>query len=304
MGRKISITGHTSLDYLLTVESMAGPNQSAPIQVCETKYGGGAANVAAAIACLGGDAELISPVGHDFESSGYDAWLRGFGVDLSKLYHLEDETLSKAFVITDSLSNQTTYFYWGAAARLAELEPPKAEFVHIVTADCRFNAKMSQAADFVSFDPGQDLVTYQKEPLNTILENTDILFANRHEIQKVMEISEKTFEELRNSIGLIIVTCDKEGSFLYENDGKKKTETKIPAILAESVDPTGAGDAYKAGFLVSFIKGCQPEICCRVGSVTASFVVEKVGCQTNLPDRERMKERYARYFPISDLDSF
>ena len=304
MSRKISVTGHTSLDYLLTVESMAGPNQSAPIQVCETQYGGGAANVAAAIACLGGDAELISPVGCDFESSGYDAWLSGFGVDLSKLYHLEGETLSKAFVITDSLSNQTTYFYWGVAARLAELVPPKVAFVHMVTADCRFNAKMSQVADFVSFDPGQDLVTYQKDPLNTILENTDILFANRHEIQKVMEISEKTFEELRNSIGLIIVTWDKEGSILYENDGSKKTETKIPAVLAESVDPTGAGDAYKAGFLVSLIKGCPPEICCRVGSVTASFVVEKVGCQTNLPDWERMKERYVRYFPASDLESF
>jgi len=304
MNRKISVTGHTSIDYLLTVESMAGPDQSSPVSVCETQYGGGAANVAAAIACLGGDAELISPVGRDFESSGYHSWLESFGVDLSKLYRLESETLSKAFVITDSLSSQTTYFYWGAAARLAELAPPKVAFVHMVTADCRYNAKMSQIADFVSFDPGQDLVTYQKDPLNTILENTNILFSNRHEIQRVTEISGKTFEELRNSIGLIIVTCDKEGSILYENNEGVKTETKIPAVLTESADPTGAGDAYKAGFLVSLIKGCPPEICCRVGSVTASFVVEKIGCQTNLPDWERMKERYVRYFPASDLEGF
>ncbi|MCL2549837.1 MAG: carbohydrate kinase family protein [Methanimicrococcus sp.] len=304
MSRKISVTGHTSIDYLLTVESMAGPDQSAPVFVCETQYGGGAANVAVAIARLGGDVELISPVGRDFESSGYRFWLESFGIDLSKLYHLEGETLSKAFVITDSLSSQTTYFYWGAAAKLAELAPPKAEFVHMVTADCRFNEKMSHIADFVSFDPGQDLVTYQREPLNTILENTNILFSNRHEIQKVTEISGKTFEELRNSIGLIIVTCDKEGSVLYENNGGEKKETKIPAVWAESADPTGAGDAYKAGFLVSLIKGCPPEICCRVGSVTASFVVEKIGCQTNLPDWKRMKERYVQYFPASDLERF
>ncbi|MCL2863505.1 MAG: carbohydrate kinase family protein [Methanimicrococcus sp.] len=302
MNRKISVTGHTSLDYLLTVESMAGPNQSAPIRVCETQYGGGAANVAAAIARLGGEAELISPVGRDFESSGYDEWLKNFGVDLSKLYRLEGETLSKAFVITDSHSNQTTYFYWGAAAKLAELEPPKTDFVHMVTADCRFNAKMSQVAGFVSFDPGQDLVTYQKEPLNTILKNTNILFANRHEIQKVTEISGKTFEELQDTIGMIVVTRDKEGSVLYENDGERITVTEIPAIMAESADPTGAGDAYKAGFLVSLIKKFPPVICCRVGSVTASFVVEKIGCQTNLPNWEQMKERYVRYFPASDLD--
>lgn len=206
MGRKISVTGHTSLDYLLTVEIMAGPNQSSPIQVCEMKYGGGAANVAAAIARLGGETELISPVGRDFASGDYESWLSGLGVDLSRLYRLDNETLSKAFVITDGLSNQTTYFYWGAAARLAEMTPPKVDFVHMVTADCRFNAKMSQTADFVSFDPGQDLVTYQKDPLNTILENTNILFANRHEIRRISDISGKTFEDLKASVGIIVVT--------------------------------------------------------------------------------------------------
>jgi len=88
---------------------------------------------------------------------------------------------------------------------------------------------------------------------------------------------------------------------LYENDAGKTIETKIPAVLTESVDPTGAGDAYKAGFLVALTKGCAPKICGQVGSVTASFVVEKVGCQTNLPTWEMMKERYAKHYPDSDL---
>ena len=302
MNQKISVTGHTSLDYLLTVESMACENHSAPILECNTHFGGGAANVSAVIASLGGSTELISPVGNDFVSTGYEKHLKNLGIDLSKLYRLENETLSKAFVITDRSSNQTTYFYWGAAARLAEMEPPKVDFVHMVTADCRFNAKMSQLADFVSFDPGQDLVTYQKESLCLILENTNILFANRHEIEQVIEISGKSFEELRASIGFIIVTYDKDGSILYENNGCHQTETKIPVVLAESVDPTGAGDAYKAGFLVALVKGCLPEVCCKVGSVTASFIVEKIGCQTNLPTWERMKDRYAEHFNASDLD--
>jgi ribokinase len=88
---------------------------------------------------------------------------------------------------------------------------------------------------------------------------------------------------------------------LYENSADIFKETKIPAVLVESVDPTGAGDAYKAGFLVAFTKGCPPKICCQVGSVTASFVVEEVGCQTNLPTWEMMKERYSKYYPDSDL---
>ncbi|MBZ3934972.1 carbohydrate kinase family protein [Methanimicrococcus blatticola] len=307
MSQRISVTGHTSVDYLLAVEKMAGPNASSPVADCREYFGGGAANVAAAIACLGGDVELISPVGNDFSQIGYDKELTKFGVDLSKLYHIPDRSLSKAFVITDSCSNQTTYFYWGAAAKLCEMKPPHVSFVHMVTADCFFNAEMAQAADFVSFDPGQDLVTYQKDPLNTILKNTDILFVNRHEIRLVMEISGKSFDELKNMIGMIVVTYDKEGSILYENEianGKciQSKETKIKAVLAESVDPTGAGDAYKAGFLTAFVKGYPPEICCQIGSVVASFVVEKVGCQTNLPDWGKMKERYSAHFPISDLE--
>ena len=302
MSQKISVTGHTSLDYLLTVEKMADKNQSAPVLECNMHFGGGAANVAAAIACLGGESELISPVGIDFFSTGYDKHLEQFGVNLSKLYSLKNETLSKAFIITDGCANQTTYFYWGAAAKLSEMTPPNVDFVHLVTADCRFNAKISQMARFVSFDPGQDLVTYQKESLNTILENTNILFTNRHEIEQVIEISGKSFDELQASIDLIVVTYDKDGSILYEHDGRQQTETKIPAVLAESVDPTGAGDAYKAGFLVAFIKGYSPKVCCQVGSVTASFIVEKAGCQTNLPDWERMKERYFKHFPASDLN--
>ena len=306
MTRKISVTGHTSVDYLMTVSTIAGPNQSSRISDCKEYFGGGAANVAAVVARLGGDVELISPVGSDFISTGYDRHLSEFGVDLSKLYHLDDLSLSKAFVITDDDANQTTYFYWGAAAKLCEMKPPKVDLVHMVTADCFFNAKMSQSADFVSFDPGQDLVTYQKEPLNTILENTDILFTNRHEIELVSEISGKTLEDLKKMVGLIIVTYDKDGSILYENEitgGQYvgTVETRIPAVWVEAADPTGAGDAYKAGFLTAFVKGYAPKICCQIGSVVSSFIVEKIGCQTNLPTWIQMSERYARHFSETDL---
>jgi ribokinase len=61
-------------------------------------------------------------------------------------------------------------------------------------------------------------------------------------------------------------------------------------------DPTGAGDAYRAGFLTAFSRGYDPLIACRVGTVTASYVVEKTGCQTNLPSWDRMEERYRLAF--------
>ncbi|MDV0446647.1 Adenosine kinase [Methanosarcinaceae archaeon Ag5] len=315
MVKTISVTGHTSLDYLLWVNRIVDKNQSSPINRCETHFGGGAANVSAVMAKLGGSVQLVSPVGDDFTSSGYEAHLSDLGVDLSLLWRMKDEHLSKAFILTDGMSNQSTYFYWGAAGKLREMTPPKVDFVHMATADCFFNAKMSEIADFVSFDPGQDLVTYQKEPLRAILKNTNLLFTNRHEIQMVSDISGYSFEELKTMIDVIVVTYDKEGSVLYSgknvvcvgNDIQVGScteiiETNIPCVLAKSVDPTGAGDAYKAGFLVAFTKGYPLGVCCKIGAVAASYVVEEIGCQTNLPDWKMMAERYALHFPASDLE--
>ena len=67
------------------------------------------------------------------------------------------------------------------------------------------------------------------------------------------------------------------------------------------MDPTGAGDAYRAGFLVAYTKGYSLEICGRIGSTTASFTVEKVGCQTNLPTWEQMRERFIYHYKDFEL---
>lgn len=296
--RKIYVSGHTSLDFLMTVDTIVPVNKSSPIIDLRTYPGGGAANVAAAIGTLGGSVGLISPVGTDFRSSGYEKKLTDLGVDLSYIYHIEDEQLSKAFILTDKKNNQSTYFYWGAAKNLEEMEPPNVDFIHISTAECTFNAKIAQKADFVSFDPGQDLVTYKKEPLITILKNTNILFANKHEIDLVGRIAGYTFEQILDLIDIVVVTKDAEGSILYTDSEQIAT----PIIQVDAVDPTGAGDAYKAGFLVAYVSGYPLEVCCRVGTTTASFVVEKPGCQTNLPDWETMRRRYNEHFPKTDLE--
>ena len=94
-------------------------------------------------------------------------------------------------------------------------------------------------------------------------------------------------------IPIIVVTKDIEGSILYK-DGKT---IETPCIKVKTEDPTGAGDAYKAGFLVAYTRNYPLDVCCRVGAVTASFIIEKTGCQTNLPTWEMMKKRYLENFP-------
>ncbi|AAM04789.1 TPA: carbohydrate kinase family protein [Methanosarcina acetivorans] len=299
MDRIISVVGHTALDYIIDVENIAGKNESSPVIDYEEYPGGGAANIAVAIAKLGGKSQLMSPVGMDFSSSGYEQLLKDAHVDLSRLYSIEALKLSKAFIFTDREDNQTTYFYWGASSKFKELEPEPVDFAHLATADCIYNAKIAQIAGFVSFDPGQDLVTYSQEKLETILAHTDILFANRHEIKRVSEMTGKSFSELRAMIEVIVITYDAEGSRIYTGN----EEWKIPVVSVKAVDPTGAGDAYRAGFLLAYTREYSLPTCGKIGSTVASFAVQSRGCQTSLPTWEEMKSRYEASFGKLEVES-
>lgn len=288
----ISVTGHISLDYLFNVNNIAYPNKSSPIKDIKMYYGGGAANVSMALSKLNQKVKLISPVGSDFYTSGYYDLLVKNNIILDNIYIYKEEKLSKAFVFTDDNNNQTTYFYWGVGKHMDELDPPKQNFVHISTASSCFNQKVSINSNFVSFDPGQDLITYKKEELETILKNTDILFSNRYEINLICKILDRKFNYIKKVIDTIVITKDKDGSVLYSNNKKYS----IKPYLTNNIDPTGAGDAYKAGFLYGYNQGQDLQICCNIGSILSSFVIESYGCQTNLPTLENIKERYFKLF--------
>lgn len=292
MDRTISVVGHAAIDLLFDVENIAVHNESHPIINYDQYYGGGAANIAIAIAILGGKAQLVSAVGGDFASSGYEAELEKYGVDLSLLYRFPEKKSTRAFVFTDREHQQSTYFHWGASEKLKELEAPEVDFVHLATSDSTYNARIAKKADFVSFDPGQDLVTYSRENLESILENTNMLFTNKHEIERVCDMTGKSFDDVLSMIETVVVTYDASGSKIY-NSGEEIT---IPVVPVEALDPTGAGDAYRAGFLLAYTRGYPLEACGKIGSTVASFAVQNIGCQTDLPTWDIMKARYEDNF--------
>ncbi|WP_135605318.1 carbohydrate kinase family protein [Methanococcoides sp. NM1] len=292
MSDVISVVGHAAIDLLFDVEGIATQNESYPIVDYQRFYGGGAANIVAAISILGGNSQLISAVGDDFVTSGYEEHLEGLGADLSLLFRFKGEKGTAAYVFTDPFHNQSTYFYWGASAKMKELEPPEVDFVHLATSEPNFNAKIAQKAKFVSFDPGQDLITYSRENLEAILENTDVLFTNKHEIKRVCEMTESTFDDIKEQIGIVVVTYDAEGSKIFASGD----EHEIPVVPVKAVDPTGAGDAYRAGFLVAYTRGYPLDVCGKAGATVASFAVESVGCQTDLPTWDDMMARYEGQF--------
>jgi ribokinase len=287
----IHVVGHTALDHILRVPRFPARNGSTFISDHQVFFGGGAANIAAGIARLNVPATLVSAVGPEFAGSDYERWLSDLGV-VTNLVVAPGKRTPTAFVFTDDAGDQVTYFEWGASETFAGREAPALDFVHLATADPGFNVRVAGKGRFVSFDPGQDIIWYTAEQIRRILARIRILFANRHEMAHLGRILEIPGEEIIARVPVVVVTMDTEGSILYEG-GK---EHRIPIVPVQAVDPTGAGDAYRAGFLAAYSKGHSSLTACRVGATTASFAVEKAGCQTNLPDWTQMTARYSSHF--------
>jgi sugar/nucleoside kinase (ribokinase family) len=288
--------GHTAFDYILQVKEFPQPNSSTSINKMKTLFGGAAANVAVVASSLGLKSSLVSAVGNDFIGSIYQNKLKDLGIDIENMIVIEDEKTPTAFVLTNSNNDQISYFYWGAASQFKNSEPPhkainKVDAVHLATGDPGFNRRSGKVAHeegkLISFDPGQDLHMYSKTELEAVIKICDILFGNHHEIKRIQETLNMSIDDLRNfGPDIVVTTHGKDGSSICTDK-----EIKIDAIIRHTVDPTGAGDSYRAGFLNAYLNGEDLETCGKFASSVASFVIEAEGCQTNVPDEIMVKER-------------
>jgi sugar/nucleoside kinase (ribokinase family) len=287
----IYVVGHTAIDHISSVHHLPDRNTSTHITDRKIFFGGGAANIATGIAMLGEPCTLVSCIGDDFEGTDYERWLNRLEVR-QQFFVVPGTHTPTAFMFTDNEGDQVTFFEWGASKAFATANAPALPFVHMATADPDFNCRVAEKSEFVSFDPGQDVFWYSKEQLDSIISNTDILFANQHEVQGMCRTLGITKEALIARVKTAVFTMSGNGSMLYHNSN----EQFVPVVPVHLADPTGAGDSYRAGFLSAFVRGYALPDCCRVGTVTASFVVEHPGCQTHMPDWESMLVRYKKHF--------
>ena len=288
--------GHTAFDYILQVKEFPQPNSSTSINKMKTLVGGAAANVAVVASSLGLKSSLVSAVGNDFIGSIYQNKLKDLGIDIENMIVIEDEKTPTAFVLTNSNDDQISYFYWGAASQFKNSEPPhkaikKVDAVHLATGDPGFNRRSGKVAHeegkLISFDPGQDLHMYSKTELEAVIKICDILFGNHHEIKRIQKTLNMSIDDLRNfGPDIVVTTHGKDGSSICTDK-----EIKIEAIIRHTVDPTGAGDSYRAGFLNAYLNGEDLETCGKFATSVASFVIEAEGCQTNIPNEIMVKER-------------
>jgi adenosine kinase len=265
-------------------------------------FGGTAGNIAYYLRLLGEDPIVLAAAGDDF--APYAEWLDRHGVRRDRIRIVEDRHTAQAFITTDLDDNQITAFHPGAMeqAHQARLEDVAEAFRIAIVAPNGKRAMQEYARALKErgipavVDPGQQLPVFEPKELLELLDGAAIYIVNDYEWSVTLERSGLDEEALCRRVGAVVVTRGAQGSTVRQDERK----LEIPAVPAERVvDPTGCGDAYRAGLLCGWLRGWPLEQAARLGSLLGSLVVGVSGTQSLDIDLGIVRERYKREFGSS-----
>ena len=261
------------------------------------EFGGCAGNIAYNLMLLGGDPAIMATVGDDAQP--YLDRLDRLGLSRTHVRQVPGSFTAQAFITTDLDDNQITAFHPGAMSfsHLNKVDRAGAR-LGIVAPDGR-EGMLQHARDFAAagvpfiFDPGQGLPMFSGDDLLDFLELADYACFNDYEARLACERTGQGIEQLAARIGALIVTRGGEGSDIYA-DG---TCHRIPCVGADAiVDPTGCGDAYRAGLLYGIANGYDWVRTGRLAAVMGAIKIAHRGGQNHRPSREEIGERFRAAF--------
>jgi adenosine kinase len=263
-------------------------------------FGGCAANIAYNLRLLGDDPVVLATVGGaDFDE--YAAWLDRCGVRRDWIRPLPGESTAGAYITTDLDDNQIIGFHPGAMERAHEVrvDEVRAPFERGIVSPNGRRAMVEHARALKArgvptvIDPGQGLPILAREELVEMIEGAEIYVVNDYEWSLTVERSGLSGDEIARRARTVIVTRGAEGSLLRRGDDV----VEIPAVAAERVvDPTGAGDAYRAGLLHGLGRGLPLETAARIGSLLGALQVAHPGTQALTLDLADFRARFERAF--------
>ena len=294
----VGIFGHVNLDYIMDVEKLPEPNTSIQVSNVQRFFGGTGGNIALMVASMGVKAALASFVGSDFPKDFKDAFFNA-GVDTYDLQEMKNHLTPTCRIMTDPENNQIGIMDQGPMGEMddfpiAEHTINNSQIVHIGTGRPAYYRKIMQHAKNLGkkiyFDPAQELhYLYSPEVFADLLNMSHALFVNQSELataMKYMDYSDKA--QLLEHVELLIITLGKDGSQILT----KSEEINIPAVTPKIVvDPTGAGDAYRAGFYAGLSRQKSLDECGWLGAAAASFAIEVSGPVGKLPSWEEVLGR-------------
>ena len=286
-------------DYILP-DKIHSLNVSFLVDTLRKEFGGTGGNIAYNLVLLGIEVELVAAIGSDGDE--YISWLAKNKVAIDKVKKFGDVLTAAGFVITDRQDNQIWNFYGGAMREAHKLQITNSKFQKkpklVIIAPNDPEAMIAYAKECQKnhwdylFDPAFYIPTLGKKDLAMAVNRARIIIGNDYEMTLLArKISDFRSQMAGNQIQ--ITTLGERGSVIRQGD----EEWRIPAAKARKVvDPTGAGDAYRAGFVAGYLQGLALKVCGRMGAVCAIYTVERYGTQTHKFSQKEFKQRYAANF--------
>lgn len=307
---KIAITGSIAYDYIMSYPGefsemlRAGGLEKISVSFLVdemTRHPGGVApNIAYTLALLGEHPFLVGTAGRDF--SDYRLFLEHVGVDTEGVELHDDLFTASFFVSTDRLNNQIASFYTGAMARARDLTLHRAlqSSVDLVVISPNDPVAMTNYANECResgysflYDPGQQVARVGGEELAEGLRGASVLILNDVEHEALCRKTGIIHQKLLDHVETVIVTRGEHGADIYDRDGTYH----IPVVPEQRIeDPTGVGDAFRAGLLKGLAAGWPWEICGRLGALAATYVLEHRGTQAHRFTRHEFVERFRQHF--------
>jgi adenosine kinase len=262
------------------------------------EYGGCAGNIAYNLHLLGGKPLIMATIGDDF--APYAKRLEKLSISQKHIRHVPDSFTGQAFITTDLDDNQITAFHPGAMGYSEQNKVSDATGVTlgIVSPDGR-TGMIEHAEQFVDaeipfvFDPGQGMPMFGKDDLLRFIDQATYVTVNDYEAKLLQEKTGKTLQEIAQSVKALIVTLGADGSMIYTDGKEIAIPTPKPAAV---VDPTGCGDAYRAGLLHGIQHGWNWETTGRLASLMGSIKIASRGGQNHAPTVNEIKAQFLHHF--------
>lgn len=260
------------------------------------EFGGTAGNIAFNLKLLDENPVIMATVGSDF--SVYFDWLNQNGIDTSYIKEIKSLYTAQAYITNDLSNNQITAFHPGAMVESHQnkIKEVKDICLAIIAPDGKDgmmnHAKECKALNIpFMFDPGQGLPMFNREELLKFIDDATYIAVNDYEATLLSEKTSLSLEEISKKVEALIVTRGGEGSIIYADQKTYKIE---PIKVQSTIDPTGCGDAYRAGLLYGISKKWDWQSTGRLASVMGAIKIQKQGGQNHRPTRDDIEILYTK----------
>ncbi len=306
---RVVVTGSLSYDFIMDFSGRFAdrimPDKihkisfSPLVDTLNKQFGGTAVNIGYSLKLLGIEPIILTSAGNDF--APYKKFLRKHKISTQYIPEISSAVCGTYFIVTDKDDNQIGAYYKGALThnRILSVSTIKEHIDFFVIAPDEPKAMKQYIAESKKrhipylYDPAFQIGDFTADELRDGISGAKILIGNDYEIALIEQKLYITHEKLIAMVPILITTLGSKGSII---ETPKEAIHIKPAKPINTSDPTGAGDAYRAGFVAGYLRGYDLAVCGRMGSVAAVYTVEKYGTQTHHFTKKEFIKRYYENF--------